>query len=78
MSRWHLIPSSLGLAARVSYIAAAPTTAGSSAYNVQLAFTANPTTLRDGIQAAVTITTAQATGALAVPTSAVNHRGALD
>jgi len=66
------------LAATVSYIAAAPTTAGSTAYNVQLTFTTNPTTLRDGIQAAVTITTAQATGALAVPTSAVNHRGALE
>ena len=70
--------SATPLAATVSYIAAAPTTAGSTAYNVQLAFTTNPTTLRDGIQAAVTITTAQATGALAVPTSAVNHRGALD
>jgi RND family efflux transporter MFP subunit len=70
--------SATPLAATVSYIAAAPTTAGSTAYNVQLTFTTNPTTLRDGIQAAVTITTAQATGALAVPTSAVNHRGALD
>jgi macrolide-specific efflux system membrane fusion protein len=45
---------------------------------VQLVFTTNPTTLRDGILAAVTITTAQATTALAVPTSAVHHRGALD
>lgn len=70
--------SSTPLAATVSYIAAAPTTPGSTAYNVRLAFTNNPTALRDGIQAAVTITTAQATGALAVPTSAVNHRGALD
>ena len=70
--------SSTPLAATVSYIAAAPTTTGSTAYNVRLAFTNNPTALRDGIQAAVTITTAQATGALAVPTSAVNHRGALD
>jgi RND family efflux transporter MFP subunit len=70
--------SATPLAATVSYIAAAPTTAGSTAYNVQLAFTTNPTALRDGIQAAVTITTAQAAGALAVPTSAVNHRGALD
>ena len=70
--------SATPLAATVSYIAAAPPTAGSTAYNVQLSFITNPNTLRDGIQAAVTITTAQATGALAVPTSAVNHRGALD
>jgi trimeric autotransporter adhesin len=69
--------SSVPLAATVSYVAAAPTTSGSTAYNVQLAFTSNPTTLRDGIQAAVTITTAQAVNALAVPTSAVNHRGAI-
>lgn len=44
---------------------------------MQLAFTSNPSTLRDGIQAAVTITTAQAVNALAVPTSAANHRGAI-
>jgi len=54
-----------------------PTTSSSTAYNVQLAFTSNPATLRDGIQAAVTITTAQAVNALAVPTSAVNHLGSL-
>jgi HlyD family secretion protein len=70
--------SSVPLAATVSYVAAAPTSSSSTAYNVQLAFGANPTTLRDGIQAAVTITTSQAVNALAVPTSAVNHRGALD
>jgi len=70
--------STTPLAATVSYVAAAPTTSGSTAYNVQLAFTANPTRLRDGIQAAVTITTAQATTALAVPTSAVNHRGTIN
>jgi multidrug efflux pump subunit AcrA (membrane-fusion protein) len=70
--------SSLPLAATVSYVAAAPTSSSSTAYNVQLAFGSNPTTLRDGIQAAVTITTSQAVNALAVPTSAVNHRGALD
>ena len=69
--------SSIPLAATVSYVAAAPTTSSSTAYNVQLAFTSNPTTLRDGIQAAVTITTAQAVNALAVPTSAVNHLGSL-
>jgi HlyD family secretion protein len=69
--------SSLPLAATVSYIAAAPTSSSSTAYNVQLAFVANPTTLRDGIQAAATVTTSQAVNALAVPTSAVNHRGAL-
>jgi trimeric autotransporter adhesin len=69
--------SSVSLAATVSYVAAAPTTSGSTAYTVQLAFTANPTTLRDGLQTAVTITTSQAVNALAVPTSAVNHRGSL-
>ncbi len=68
--------SSTPLAASVSYVAAAPTTASSTAYNVQLAFTTNPTTLRDGIQAAVTVTTADAANVLAVPSSAVNHRGA--
>ena len=67
--------STTPLAAIVAYVAAAPTTSGSSAYDVQLAFTANPTKLHDGIQAAVTITTAQATDALAVPTSAVKHLG---
>jgi trimeric autotransporter adhesin len=66
------------LAATVSYVAAAPATSSSTAYTVQLAFTANPTTLRNGIQAAVSITTAQATSALAVPTSAVNHLGTRD
>jgi RND family efflux transporter MFP subunit len=69
--------SSIPLGATVSYVAAAPTSSGGTAYNVQLAFTSNPATLRDGIQAAVTITTAQAINALAVPTSAVNHLGAI-
>jgi len=70
--------SATPLAATVSYVAAAPTSSTSTAYNVQLAFVSNPTSLRDGIQAAVTITTAQAVNALAVPTSAVNHRGAIN
>ena len=70
--------SSTPLAATVSYVAAAPTTSSSTAYSVQLAFTSTPTKLRDGVQAAVTITTAQAVNALAVPTSSVNHRGAID
>jgi len=70
--------SSTPLAAVVSYVAAAPTSSTSTAYTVQLVFTANPPKLRDGIQAAITVTTAQAVSALAVPTSAVNHRGALD
>ena len=70
--------SATALAASVSYVAAAPTASTSTAYNVQLAFVSNPTSLRDGIQAAVTITTAQAVNALAVPTSAVNHRGAIN
>jgi multidrug resistance efflux pump len=70
--------SSTPLAATVSYVAAAPTTSSSTAYNVQLAFTSTPTKLRDGVQTAVTITTAQAVNALAVPTSSVNHRGTID
>jgi multidrug efflux pump subunit AcrA (membrane-fusion protein) len=69
--------SSIPLAATVSDVAAAPTTSSSTAYNVQLAFTSNPTKLRDGVQAAVTITTAKAVNALAVPTSAINHLGSL-
>jgi len=70
--------SAIPLAATVSYVAAAPTTTSSTAYTVQLAFTGDPTRLRDGIQAAVTVTTAQAADALAVPTSAVNHLGTRD
>jgi HlyD family secretion protein len=70
--------SSTPLAATVSYVAAAPTTSSSTAYNVQLAFTSTPAKLRDGVQTAVTITTAQAVNALAVPTSSVNHRGTID
>jgi hypothetical protein len=65
------------LAATVSYIAAAPATSGSTAYNVQLAFNSDPTTLRDGIEASAIITTSQAVNALSVPTSAVNHLGSL-
>jgi len=70
--------TAISLEATVSYVAAAPITSSGTAYNVQLEFTSNPTKLRDGIQTAVTITTAQTSKALAVPTSAVNHRGALD
>jgi trimeric autotransporter adhesin len=66
------------LAATVSYVAAAPPTTTSTAYTVQLAFSGDPTALRNGIQAAVTITTGQAANALAVPTSAVNHLGSRD
>jgi multidrug efflux pump subunit AcrA (membrane-fusion protein) len=68
--------SATALPATVTYVAAAPAT-GSTGYTVELAFTSNPTKLRDGIQAAVKITTAQAPAALAVPTSAVKHRGTL-
>lgn len=70
--------SATPLAATVSYVAAAPATTTSTVYTVQLAFAGTPTTLLNGIQAAVTITTAQAANTLAVPTSSVNHRGALD
>jgi hypothetical protein len=65
------------LAATVSYVAPAPTSSSSTDYDVQLAFVTNPTNLLDGIQAAVTVTTSQVVNALAVPTSAVNHRGDL-
>jgi RND family efflux transporter MFP subunit len=70
--------SATPLEATVSYVAAAPPTATSTAYTVQLAFSGDPTALRNGIQAAVTITTGQAANALAVPTSAVNHLGSRD
>ena len=43
-----------------------------------LPISSTPTKLRDGVQAAVTITTAQAVNALAVPTSSVNHLGTID
>jgi RND family efflux transporter MFP subunit len=66
--------SATALAATVTYVAAAPATS-SAGYTVELAFPSNPKSLRDGIQAAVNITTAQANGDLAVPSSAVKHRG---
>jgi RND family efflux transporter MFP subunit len=62
------------LAATVSYVAPAPSTSGGSTYPVRLAFTSAPAGLHDGIQAAVSLVVAQATG-LAVPTSAVGHLG---
>jgi multidrug efflux pump subunit AcrA (membrane-fusion protein) len=69
--------STAALPAVVSYVAVAPGSSGSSAYSVQLSFTGQPTGLRDGIQAAVTLVTAQAAGSLSVPTSAVYHLGSL-
>jgi multidrug efflux pump subunit AcrA (membrane-fusion protein) len=69
--------STAALPAVVSYVAVAPGSSGSSAYSVQLSFTGHPTGLRDGIQAAVTLVTAQAAGSLSVPTSAVYHLGSL-
>jgi hypothetical protein len=45
---------------------------------VTLSFTGTPPDVRDGIGAAVTITTAQATDALAVPTTAVTRTAAGD
>jgi RND family efflux transporter MFP subunit len=68
--------SATALAATVTYVAAAPNPS-STAYKVQLAFASKPTRLRDGIQAAVKITTSQAADVLAVPTSAIRHRGTL-
>lgn len=61
------------LPATVSYVAPAP--ASGTAYTVDLALTGNPTDLRDGVQAAVTLVTANASNVLAVPTSAVTHTG---
>jgi len=68
--------TSTPLAATVSYVAAVPATSGGTSYEVRLAFTTPPTGLHDGIQAAVALVVAQATG-LAVPTSAVGHLGSI-
>ncbi len=65
------------LAATVSYVAPAPASSSSTAYAVQLTFDQEPAGLRDGIPAAVTLTTQQAENVLAVPTSAVSHLGPL-
>jgi HlyD family secretion protein len=74
-----VVPDGTGrpLPATVSYVAAAPSTSGGSSYLVRLTFGAATTGLRDGIQAAVTLIVAQVTGALSVPTSAVQHLGRL-
>jgi HlyD family secretion protein len=69
--------STAALPATVSYVAVAPSSSGSSAYPVHLSFTGRPTGLRDGIQAAVSLVTAQTAGSLSVPTSAVYHLGSL-
>ena len=61
------------LAAKVIAVGVAPTSSGGSTYPVTLAFTGTPPDLRTGISAAVTITTARAASALAVPTSAVTR-----
>ncbi len=61
------------LTAKVTAVGVAPTTGGGTIYPVTLAFTGTPRGLRGGISAAVTITTAQAASALAVPTSAVTR-----
>ncbi len=74
-----VVPDGTGrpLAATVSYVAAAPTTSGGSSYLVRLTFGGTPAGLRDGIQASVTLVVAEAKDALSVPTSAVQHLGAL-
>jgi multidrug efflux pump subunit AcrA (membrane-fusion protein) len=62
------------LPATVTSVGAAPSTTGGTAYPVTLGFTASPPDVRDGIGAAVTITTARA----AVPTTAVTRTAAGD
>ena len=73
-----VVPDGTGsqLPATVSYVAPAPSTAGGSSYLVRLTFAGSPTGLYDGVQAAVSIAVAGATG-LAVPTSAVGHLGSI-
>jgi multidrug efflux pump subunit AcrA (membrane-fusion protein) len=66
------------LPASVTSVGVAPTTTGGTAYPVTLSFTGTPPNVRDGIGAAVTITTARATNALAVPTTAVTRTAAGD
>jgi HlyD family secretion protein len=61
------------LPATVTSVGVAPTATAGTAYPVTLSFTGTQPTVRDGIGAAVTITTAQAKNALAVPTTAVTR-----
>jgi trimeric autotransporter adhesin len=66
------------LPATVTSVGVAPSTTGGTAYPVTLSFTGTPPDVRDGIGAAVTITTARAADALAVPTTAVTRTAAGD
>ena len=66
------------LPATVTSVGVAPSTTGGTAYPVTLGFTGSPPDVRDGIGAAVTITTARAEDALAVPTTAVTRTAAGD
>jgi hypothetical protein len=66
------------LPATVTSVGVAPSTTGGTAYQVTLSFTGSPPDVRDGIGAAVTITTARAENALAVPTTAVTRTAAGD
>ena len=61
------------LPAKVTTVGVAPSTAGGTAYPVTLGFTGAQPSLRDGIGAAVTITTAATRSVLAVPTTAVTR-----
>jgi RND family efflux transporter MFP subunit len=63
------------LAATVVSVGAAPSSTGGSSYPVRLGLAGHPAGLRDGVAAAVSLVTGQATGALTVPTSAVHHLG---
>lgn len=64
--------------ATVTSVGVAPSTTGGTAYPVTLSFTGSPAGVRDGIGAAVAITTARAENALAVPTTAVTRTAAGD
>jgi len=66
------------LPATVTSVGVAPTTTGGTAYPVTLSFTGTPPDIRDGVDAAATITTAQAQNVLAVPTTAVTRTPAGD
>lgn len=66
------------LPATVTSVGVAPSTTGGTAYPVTLGFTGSPPDVRDGIGAAVTIATARAENALAVPTTAVTRTAAGD
>lgn len=63
------------LAGKVVAIGLAPTTSGGSSYAVTVGLDEQPTGLRDGSTASVTITTSTEQSAVSVPTSALTRNG---